>query len=192
MPEPIATYRTRVSGLFAPRHVILDASGAELGVLSVRRNRAGLAIGGRYQPRSGEVLEFRRDPGVLRSQFSCWTEGREWIGSSLRWSFLGREIALATGNKPYRLLPVAGFHRGWRMFAPKTGEMARFEPVGLGRSSRIDVFRRVDFELVLFAYFLGSLVYSESLWPGREVSDDQESVPSPAPRGVGDGGLTNR
>lgn len=178
MPETIATYRTRVSGLFRPRHVIVDAGGKEVGVLSISRNKKGVITGARYQPAQGEVLAIRRDPGILRSQFSCWTEGREWIGSSLRWSFFAREIALATGNKPYRLLPVAGLRRGWRMFAPKTGEMARIEPRGLGRGSTIQVFRRVDFELVLFAYFLGSQVYSESFWPGREVTDDQESVPT--------------
>jgi hypothetical protein len=173
MPDPIATYRTKTSGLFSPRHVIRDGEGKELGVLTVARNKRFTIVGARYQPVAGEVLAIRRDPGILRSQFSCWTEGREWIGSSLRWSFFAREIALATGNKPYRLLPVAGLRRGWRMFAPKTGEMARIEPAGLGGGSTIRVFRRVDFELVLFAYFLGSQVYSESFWPGRVVTDDQ-------------------
>lgn len=180
MPEPIATYRTRVSGLWNTRHAIESATGEPVGVLTIQRNGRGVVVGGRYQPVKGEVLVLRRDPGILRSQFSCWTEGREWIGSSLRWSFLAREIALATGNKPYRLLPAAGFHRGWRMFAPKTGEMARIEPRSLGRDSTIQVFRRVDFELVVFAYFLGVQVYPESLWPGREVTDDQESVPTPS------------
>lgn len=179
MPDPIATYRTRVSGLWATRHSIEGSDGAAVGVLTIRRNAQGWVVGGRYVPVKGEVLVIRRDPGILRSQFSCWTEGREWIGSSLRWSFLAREIALATGNKPYRIMPVAGFRRGWRMFAPKTGEMARIEPAGIGRGSRISVFRRVDFELVVFAYFLGSQVYLESLWPGRELTDDQESVPTP-------------
>ncbi|MDZ4775143.1 MAG: hypothetical protein SGI72_18655 [Planctomycetota bacterium] len=180
MPEPIARYETRVSGLFHPRHTIVGADGKDVGVLSVSRNGRGTIVGAKYQPVQGEVLLIRRDPGILRSQFSCWTEGREWIGSSLRWSFFAREIALATGNKPYRLLPAAGLRRGWRMFAPKTGEMARIEPKGPFLGSRIHVFRRVDFELVLFAYFLGSQVYSESFWPGREVSDDQESVPTPS------------
>jgi len=180
MPDPISTYRTRVSGLFQARHTILGPDGAEVGVLTVQRRPGGPIRSARYQPVKGEVLLFRRDPGILRSQFSCWTEGREWVGSSLRWSFFAREIGLATGNKPYRLLPVAGLRRGWRMLAPKTGEMARLEPSGLGRGSTIQVFRRVDFELVLFAYFLGSQVYFESFWPGREVSDDQDSVPTPS------------
>jgi hypothetical protein len=180
MPESIATYCTRVSGLWSTRHTVEDAAGARVGVLACRRDGKGLVVGGRWQPEKGEVLLFRRDPGILRSQFSCWTEGREWIGSSLRWSFFAREIALATGNKPYRLLPAAGFHRGWRMLAPKTGEMARIEPRTMRRGATIEVFRRVDFELVLFAYFLSSQVWLESLWPGREVTDDQESVPTPS------------
>jgi len=66
------------------------------------------------------------------------------------------------------------------MLAPKTGEMARLEPRALRRGATIDVFRRVDFELVLFAYFLAAQVWLESLWPGREVTDDQESVPAPS------------
>lgn len=180
MPETIATYRTEVQGLLGSRHAIRNAVGEELGVLAVQRNGKGLVTGARYQPKAGEVLIMRRDPGLLRSQFSCWTEGGEWIGSSLRWSFLAREIALATGSKPYRLIPVAGLRRGWRLFAPKTGEMARLEPSGLGRGATLQVFRRIDFELVLFAYFLASQVWVESFWPGREVSDDQESVPTPS------------
>jgi hypothetical protein len=65
------------------------------------------------------------------------------------------------------------------MFAPRPARWPRIEPAGFGKSgSTIQVFRRVDFELVLFAYFLGSQVYSESFWPGREVTDDQESVPT--------------
>ena len=175
---PIATYTTRVSGIWGTRHVIENEQGV-LGVLSIERNGKGLLVGGKYQPEKGELLRFRRDPGILRSQFSLWTDNREWLGSSLRWSFWRREIALSTGNKPYRMLPISGFGRGWRMFAPKTGEMARIEPKGL-RGSRIQVFRRLDFELVLFAYFLGCQVYGESFWPGREVTDDQESVPTPS------------
>jgi hypothetical protein len=151
-----------------------------LGTLTVQRNPRGVVCGGRYVPEKGEVLQFRRDPGLLRSQFSAWTEGREWLGSALRANFLRRRIDLSTGNKPYRLLPAAGFRRGWRMFAPKTGELARMEPRTFQRGSTIQVFRRVDFELVLFAYFLGSQVYAESFWPGQEVADDQESVPTPS------------
>jgi hypothetical protein len=179
MAEVIATYATRVSGVWNTRHTISDANG-KLGVLEIRRNGKGMIVGGTYAPEKGEVLQFRRDPGLLRSQFSLWTEGHEWLGSSLRWSFLRREISMATGNKPYRLVPVPGFRRGWSMHAPKTGEMARIVPRALRRDSRIEVFRRMDFELLLFAYFLGSQIYAESFWPGREVSNEQESVPTPS------------
>lgn len=179
MPEAIATYQTRVHGFWNTRHVITGPEG-EMGVLSIERNAKAMIVRGRFAPKKGEVLLVRRDPGILRSQFSLWTEGREWLGSSLRWSFVRRDIALATGNKPYRLLPVPGFRRGWRMVAPKTGEMARLTPSFLARSSRIEVFRRVDFELVVFAYFLGCQVYAESLWPGRDIAVEQETVPTPS------------
>jgi hypothetical protein len=179
MPEVIATYRTRVSGLWNARHAISSAEGP-LGVLAVERNGKGLIVRATYRPEKGEVLQFRRDPGLLRSQFSLWTEGREWLGSSLRWSFVRREIAMATGNKPYRLVPLPGLRRGWSMYAPKTGEMARITPLLWPRGSRIDVYRRVDFELLLFAYFLASQLYLESLWPGKEISSEQETVPTPS------------
>jgi hypothetical protein len=179
MAEVIATYNTRVSGLWNTRHAISTADG-DLGVLDIERDKKGMIVGGKYTPAKGEVLHFRRDPGLLRSQFSLWTEGREWLGSSLRWSFWKREIAMATGNKPYRLLPLPGFRRGWSMVAPKTGEMARITPLALRRASRIEVFRRTDFELVLFAYFLGCQVYAESFWPGKDVQGEQESVPTPS------------
>jgi hypothetical protein len=179
MPEVIATYSIRVTGLWNTRHA-LSKNGTALGVLTIERNGKGMIVRGTYTPEKGEVLHFRRDPGLLRSQFSLWTEGREWLGSSLRWSFLRREIAMATGNKPYRLLPRPGFRRGWSMYAPKTGEMARITPRFLQRGTQIEVFRRLDFELVLFAYFLGSQIYPESFWPGKEVSGEQESVPTPS------------
>lgn len=179
MPQPIATYTTRVSGWWSTRHEIHGEQGP-LGVLSIRRNAQGMIVGGRYEPTKGEILVLRRDPGILRSQFSLWTEGREWLGSSLRWSFVGREITLSTGAKPYRLLPLPSFGPGWRMVAPKTGEMARIRPSLLRRSNRIEVFRRVDFELVLFAYFLGWQLHLESLWPGRAVELEPDDVPTPS------------
>jgi len=178
MPEVIATYTARVSGFWNTRHAISGDRG-ELGTLALERSRRGVIVRGRYTPHKGEVLSFRRDPGLLRSQFSLWTEGREWLGSSLRWSFLGREIALSTGNRPYRLLPLPGFRRGWRLIAPKTGEMARIAPIPLRRASRLEVCRRIDFELVLFAYFLGWQIYAESLWPGRDDETEQESLSTP-------------
>jgi len=179
MSEPIATYRTRLSGLFAVRHEILDANG-RVGVLHAQRTRSGLTTRATWRPEKGEVLTYRRDPGLLRSQFSIWTEGREWLGSSLRSRFFGREIALSTPNKSLRMLPVPGFGRGWRVHAAKTGELARITPSGIGRASTIQVYRRIDLELVLFAYFVGELVYAESFWPGPTVVDDLESVPTAA------------
>lgn len=179
MAELVATYEVRVSGLWNTRHTVLGPEG-ELGVLTVERNGKGLITSGTWNPKKGEVLHLRRDPGLLRSQFSLWTEGREWLGSSLRWSFVGREIAVATGNKPYRLVPVPGFRRGWRMLAPKTGELARLQPAPFGRRARIEVSRRVDFELLMFAYFLGAQIWVESFWPGQAQEADQESVASPS------------
>jgi hypothetical protein len=177
MPQAIATYTTRVSGLWNTRHAVHGEAGL-LGVLSIERNGKGVIVRGSYAPEKGEILVLRRDPGLLRSQFSLWTEGREWLGSSLRWSFVGREIALSTGAKPYRLLPLPSFRPGWRMIAPKTGEMARILPSLLRRKNRIEVFRRVDFELVLFAYFLGWQLHLESIWPGREVEMEPENLPT--------------
>ncbi|SRR5258707_1344623 len=179
MPQAIATYTTRVSGWWSTRHEILGEQG-RLGLLSIQRNGQGVIVGGRYVPEKGEVLVLRRDPGLLRSQFSLWTESREWLGSSLRWSFVGREITLSTGAKPYRLLPLPSFGAGWRMVAPKTGEMARIRPSLFRRANRIEVFRRVDFELVLFAYFLGWQLHLESLWPGRGVELEPDNVPTPS------------
>src|SRR5262245_2163681 len=94
MAEAIATYRTRVRGWWNTRHTLSEGD-TELGVLTIERNAKGRIDTGVYRPHKGEVLHFRRDPGLLRSQFSLWTEGREWLGSSLRWSFVRREIALA-------------------------------------------------------------------------------------------------
>ena len=36
----------------------------------------------------------------------------------------------------------------------------------MGRDAELTVFRRLDFSLVLFAYFLGSQILTESLLPG--------------------------
>jgi hypothetical protein len=180
MPQAIASYTTRVSGLWSTRHEISGADGSRVGVLKIERNGKGLVVRGVYVPEKGEKLLLRRDPGLLRSQFSLWTEGREWLGSSLRWSFVGREIVLSTGAKPYRLLPLTSFRPGWRLVAPKTGEMARILPSPFRRSSRIDVYRRIDFELALFAYFLGWQLHLESVWPGRAVELEPENLGAPS------------
>lgn len=165
MADPIQTYRTRVHGRWQQRHEILGPDGVE-GVLEVRRNGAGLVVGGEYRPTAGEIYTFRRDPGLLRSQFSMWTDGKEWLGSSLRWSFVTRSVSLSTGTKPFRLLPLPGFRRGFGLYAPRTGEAARIAAGLVGRNAELLVFRRLDFSLLLFAYFLGSQILNESLLPG--------------------------
>ncbi len=165
MPEPIRTLRTRVSGLWSPRHVIETAEGEPLGTLTVRRNPWGMVVSGEYRPEKGEVLSFRRDPGLLRAQFSVWTDGKEWLGSSLRWNVVRRQIDLWTGSKPYRIVPTVGFDRGWRMIASKTGEVARIKAGLFSRNATIEVWRKLDFELLLFSYFLGSMILRESLFP---------------------------
>ncbi|MBI5433474.1 MAG: hypothetical protein HZA52_11655 [Planctomycetes bacterium] len=177
MAEPIATYTVQASGLWNTRHRVANATGT-LGVLTVHRGGTGVVESGSYRPEKGEVLTFRRDPGILRGQFSVWTEGREWLGSSLRWSIRKREINLHTGNKPLRLVPLDGLRFGWSLQAPKTGEMARIHGNPLTRRARIDVFRKVDFELLVFAYFLGSQIWLESLWPGPELDPEAQAAPA--------------
>ena len=163
-------YSTRVSGLWSTRHEISE-DGTLLGTLTNRRNLFGMVVSGTYVPTKGETLEFRRDPGILRSQFSLWTADREWLGSALRWSFMGRFIDVSTGSKPLRLLPLPGFRRGWRLLAPKSGEMARLVGRAFSRGCEIHVHRRTEFEQVLFAYFLGSQLLPESIWPGPATQD---------------------
>jgi hypothetical protein len=111
------------------------------------------------------VLSFRRDPGLLRAQFSVWTDGKEWLGSSLRWHVARRQIDLWTGGKPYRVVPSRGLGRGWRMVATKTGDAASFDAGFFGRGTAITVHRKLDFELVLFTYFLGQMTLKEWLLP---------------------------
>jgi hypothetical protein len=171
MPEALSTYRSRVAGLWNTEHR-LDSAEGELGLLRMERNPFGLVVAGDWIPSRGERLHFRRDPGLLRSQFSVWTEGREWLGSSLRWSFLRREVVLHTGARPLRLLPTGGFGAGWTLQAPRTGEMARFEGGLLGRAMTITVVRKLEVELLAFTYFLAWQIRRESFWPGPRVEDD--------------------
>ncbi|MBM3988925.1 MAG: hypothetical protein FJ294_13325 [Planctomycetes bacterium] len=171
MAEPVARYRTQVSGLWNTTHRIVGNDG-ELGVLTMRRNRFGLVCEGRWSPHKGEVLHFRRDPGILRSQFSLWTAGREWLGSSLRSSFLHREIVLHTGSRPLRIVPLSGLRTGWTIQAPRTGELARLEGGLVLRSMRLDVYKKLELEQLLFAYFLAWQVRREAFWPGPEQDED--------------------
>jgi len=168
MADHKKSYSTQVSGIWNTRHTLRDPEG-ELGVLEFRRNALGVVTEGTYRPKKGETLLFRRDPGILRSQFSLWTDGKEWLGSALRWSVLAREINLSTGSKPLRLLPLPGLRRGWSLMAPKSGEIARYTARPFSRGSEILVHRRLDFELVLFGYFLGAQLLTESFWPGPEA-----------------------
>jgi hypothetical protein len=162
---PIQVYDARVRGLWDRRHTI-SSEGETLGELSIQRRWWGMVAHGEFRPIRGEVLTFRRDPGLLRSQFSLWTDGREWLGSSLRWSNLAREVHISSGNKPFRLLPVEGLSFGWSLYAPKTGESARIFTSPFSGRSRLEVYRRLDFPLLLFAYFLGTQILFESLLPG--------------------------
>lgn len=166
---PLHTFRVQVSGLWNTRHeftrVEEDGSTVVEGVLSVSRGSWGRVTQAEYRPAKGEVLFIRRDPGLLRSQFSLWTDGNEWLGSSLRWG-VRRQIDLSTGSKPLYLLPVSGLRAGWGLYAPKSGENARMPSGLLGRSARLEVFRRLDFPLLVFAYFLGNQVLLESILPG--------------------------
>jgi hypothetical protein len=168
--EPAHRYDVEISGWLTPTHRITGRDG-EVGVLEVARGRFGIVSGARFVPRSGEVLTIRRDPGLLRSQYSVWTEGREWLGSSLRWHFLRREIVLHTGSRPLRMLPLRGFRSGWSLLAPRTGELARVLARPLSRRARIEVYGKVDLELLFFAYFIGSQVLVESLWPGPAIDE---------------------
>ncbi|QDU69103.1 hypothetical protein [Engelhardtia mirabilis] len=164
-------YRVKTSGFWNTRHEFseeTDEGLQRIGVLTVKRGKL-IVVEGDYQPEKGEVLEFRRDPGLSRSQFSLWTDGREWLGSSLRWSTVERRVDLFTGNKPLRLLPIEGLRFGWSLYAPKSGEVARIEASPyLGRSAKVEVYRRLDFPLLMFAYFLGSQIYPESFLPGPQ------------------------
>jgi hypothetical protein len=179
MAEPTASYDVSVSGLWSSRHRI-SADGKPVGVLEVRRNKAGMVVAGRYAPEKGEVLDLRRDPGLLRSQFSMWTEAREWLGSALRPHVLQRLIHLHTGSRPLRVMPAPGLGFGWSLVAPKTGEMARIRGNPLTRRARVEVFRKLDFELVLFAYFLGSQLWLESVWPGPSTREAPTELPAPS------------
>lgn len=170
MADATTAFTTRVSGLWNSRHELL-AEGERLGVLTVQRCWSGMVEGGEYRPEKGEVLSFRRDPGLLRSQFSMWTDNREWLGSSLRWSFVRREITIHNGGKPFRLVPLPALNRGWSLYAPRTGENARVRAPLVGRSAHLETFRRVDFPLLVFTYFLGCQTWGESLWPGPSETE---------------------
>ena len=179
MSTPAAVYDVRISGLWNTRHTF-SQDGRTLGVLAVQRRPSGVVHTGTYSPEKGEVLTIRRDPGLLRSQFSLWTDGREWLGSSLRWSLVRRELVLHTGSKPLRVLPVPGLGFGWTLVAPRTGEMARVVCAPFARRARIEVFRKMEFELAVFTYFLGKQILWESLWPRPRLASEAPTPAQPA------------
>ncbi|MEZ6005058.1 MAG: hypothetical protein R3F17_11740 [Planctomycetota bacterium] len=165
MASSTQNYRTRVSGWWTPRHTIQDSEGRTLGVLTVTRNWRGMVIAGEYSPEKGEKLLLRREPGLQRAQFSLWTGDREWLGSSIRPRPFQRRIDIFAGVRPYRVVPFPGLRRGWRVIASKTGEVATIEQSLLGRGSRWTAQKKVDFEMLLFSYFIGSLASNESILP---------------------------
>ncbi|MFT7664134.1 MAG: hypothetical protein ACI87A_002364 [Planctomycetota bacterium] len=167
-PTPKNVYTTRVSGLWNLRHEIHDEEG-RVGLLEMRRNALGLITAATYTPEKGAVLTISRDPGLRRSQYSMWSSGREWIASSERDGFLPRPMQIHTGGKPFHLVPLRGFVKGWGLHAPRTGEAARMTASWLGRASRIEVYKRLDFPLLLLAYFLGYRSYCEAIWPGPRL-----------------------
>ncbi|MFT5733493.1 MAG: hypothetical protein ACJA2W_001642 [Planctomycetota bacterium] len=172
-------YTTRVSGFLRPRHTVFDEEGKELGVLEVQRSRLGLIIGADWKPAKGEVLQIRRDPGLLRAQFAVWTEAREWLGSSIRPGVARRTIEMWTGGKPLRLVPRLEFGRGWRIVGAKSGVVAKVDHGLFSRSAKISTFRKIDFELLIFAYFIGGLALWESALPTSVEAVDR-GTPAPA------------
>ena len=183
MTEPLATYHIERSGFFTPRFALSGPDGP-LGVLQLERKRL-VVSGATFRPEKGEVIHIRRDPGLLRAQFSMWTEAREWLGSSLRWSFFARPVTLHTGTKPQQLVPLPSFGPGWRLMAPKTGENARLTSDLFGRRAKLDVFRRLDLEVILLATFLGALMHWELLWPAptEHTAEETAHPPPHAPGG---------
>lgn len=179
MADKSKTYRSKIAGLWTPRHTILDEEGQTLGLLTVHRNWRGMIVGGHYHPEKGEKLVFRRDPGLQRAQFSLWTEEGEWLGSSLRPKPLVRRIDVWNSVRPFRVVPKRGFGRGWRIIASKTGEVASIEQPLFPRTSEWTAQRKVDFELLLFCYFLGSMSPMESLMP-TSLDAEYRSKGSPA------------
>jgi len=167
MPEPLKTYRTVVSGFWNPRHEIYE--GDELvGTVAMKRNRLGSVTVCHYQPAKGSLLTLRREPGLLRGQFSLWAEEtREWLAASVRFHFFRREFELSSGGKPYRLAPLPGFRRGWSLMSHKAGEAAQIRVPLVGRNATIEVYKRLDFILLLLAYTIGAQIYTESLLPGQ-------------------------
>ena len=169
-PAAKAPYRIKPSGFFNTTHVF-EREGQVLGTMTRRRGVTGLVSASVYEPLDGETISIERDPGLLRHQFGCWSQvhggqGREWLGSSIRYTMLGREITLHGGGKPFRLVPCKGFGIGWDLHAPKTGLVASFRKAGGGVDVTLE--RRVDFYLLLLAYHNIASGWLSSLLPGPD------------------------
>ncbi|MCP5022516.1 MAG: hypothetical protein GY930_12175 [bacterium] len=177
MAPKIQNFTTRLAGWWTPHHTILNEEGDPLGILKVHRNWRGMIMGGVYLPSKGEKLIIRRDPGLQRAQFSLWTDTREWLGSSLRPRLIQRRIDVWSGVKPFRIVPKSGFGQGWRIIASKTGEVATIKQPLLPRGSKWQITRKMDFELMLFCYFLGCLSPSESFLPSAMDASSSAQKP---------------
>jgi hypothetical protein len=166
-----APYTIRASGLWNSKHVF-EREGEIIGTLAVKRaGLLGMISGSHYTPTDGENISIERDPGLLRAQFGCWSQihggqGREWLGSSIRYSLLAREVTLHGGQKPYRMTPSKGFGVGWDLHAPKTGIVADFRKKD--GAVQVTLHRRVDFYLLLLAYHTICTSWTSSLLKGQE------------------------
>ena len=166
-----APYTIRTSGLWNSVHVF-ERAGETIGKLAVKRaGLIGMVTRSHYTPVEGENISIERDPGLLRSQFGCWSQvhggqGREWLGSSIRYSLFAREVTLHGGQKPYRMTPSKSFGSGWDMHAPKTGLVAEFRKKG--STIQVTLHRRVDFFLLLLAYHNICNSWGTSILPGPE------------------------
>ena len=167
-----APYLVRAKGLVNPAFEF-EREGQVLGTMRRTRLLGCLRLQGAvYEPVQGETITIQRDPGLLRSQFSAWSQvhggqGREWLGSSIRYG-ASREITIHGGGKPFRLVPCKGFGMGWDLHAPKTGLVASFRKKG--GAVEVTLERRVDFYLLLLAYHNLASAWLSSLLPGPDPS----------------------
>lgn len=163
-----APYTVRAKG----SDFVFEREGEVLGTMRRTRRMGFLRLQGSvYTPVSGETITIQRDPGLLRSQFSAWSQvhggqGREWLGSSINYGLFGREISLHNGNKPFRLVPSKAFGSGWELHAPKTGLTATIKKKG--GAIEIELERRVDFFLLLLAFHNVATAWLLSVLPGPD------------------------
>lgn len=164
-----APYIVRAKGLINPEFTF-EREGDVLGTMK-RDRKLGRLMGSVYVPVQGETITVQRDPGLLRNQFSAWSQihggqGREWLGSSINYGLIGREVTLHNGTKPFRLVPTKAFGTGWELHAPKTGLVATF--IKRGSTVEVRLERRVDFFLLLLAFHNIATAWLKSVWPGPD------------------------